>query len=775
MKDRFDQYQDRLNPGERQRVWQSIRSATTARAHTAERSSFDRRRWFTPALVGALATAVVVAVLLPRHATDKKLQQVAAGRPAPATEPAPSTLGSLPYRGGSDAPQSAKPESSPRSATPGGQEGKASVTAPVNASRVAADERKELSKREDDGSASPAPVAPVKSETWGGIRDRAKQRSDSDQPIRQQVMKKDLESLPSEEIDAIAKLKSSAVAKEGEVHIRGGRAAEAPEGASSAGGLDAVYGNAESGDVPYLPNQQPPTAPPTSGAPKEIVVIQTKVRIDKKSATTAPSVPAPLPYGGSALPNDEEHAAMFFEHHGVNPFLETAEDSLSTFAVDVDNASYTLMRNYVLRGSLPSFESVRVEEFVNFFAQDYPKFDDADFRVVMDGAPSPFGGDGYQLLRVGVKARTIDAKDRKPANLTFVIDVSGSMEIETRLLTVKESLGLMLRELSPKDRVSIVVYGSQAQVVLPPTSIEERAVIERAIEGLRTEGSTNAEAGLLLGYEQADAMFNSSSINRVLLCTDGVANVGRTGADSILEKIGKEARRGIYLTACGFGMGNYNDVLLEKLADQGDGNYYYIDSLDEAYRVLVENLTGTLQTVARDVKIQVAFDPSQVREYRLLGFENRDVADRDFRNDAVDAGEIGAGHEVTALYELKLAVGAPRGRLAEVRVRWAEPEQSETPKVHEIAERFYARDLEESFDRATPRFRLDAVVAEYAEILRRSFWAKENRIENLLPLARAAERELPSDESVHEFVQLLETAAGLEAKSAPEPAAEGER
>jgi len=337
------------------------------------------------------------------------------------------------------------------------------------------------------------------------------------------------------------------------------------------------------------------------------------------------------------------------------------------------------------------------------------------------------------------------------------------MRREDRIELVKKSLHILLDRLRTDDRVGIVVYGSTGRVLLQPTSIEEREAIVQAITDIRPGGSTNAEEGLLLAYEMARDNHRPGKLNRIILCSDGVANVGRTGPESILTRVRKEADKGIQLTTVGFGMGNYNDVLMEQLANDGDGNYYYVDNLREAKRIFIENLTGTLQTIANDAKIQVEFDGGRIERYRLLGFENRDVADRDFRNDAVDAGEVGAGHEVTALYEIKLADDIHTGTIATVRLRYAIPEHEGdgTPAVQEIEEAFDAANLNESFDSASPRFRLDAAVAEFGEILRHSYWAKESRIADVLPLARRLAEEMVDDPAVEEFKNLLEKATGL--------------
>lgn len=477
--------------------------------------------------------------------------------------------------------------------------------------------------------------------------------------------------------------------------------------------------------------------------------------------------------GGTHLPNDEPYDAMYFEHYGVNPFVATEEDPLSTFAVDVDNGSFTIARRFIELGNLPDKDAVRVEEFVNYFPQGYGSFDDVDFRIYADGAPSPFGP-GYHLIRIGIKGREVSDRERKPAHLVFVIDVSGSMAREDRLEVVKEALHLLVNQLRPEDEIGLVIYGSSGQVLLEPTSLggardfrpvgrndrpseqddwepstEGRDRILSAIDRLQSGGSTNAEEGLLLAYDMARRAYTPGEINRIILCSDGVANVGRTGPESILNVVRTEADRGIQLTTIGFGMGNYNDVLMERLADRGDGSYYYVDNLKEARRVFVENLTGTLQVIAKDAKVQVEFDPARVVRYRLIGFENRDVADRDFRNDRIDAGEIGAGHEVTALYEVKMAEKGGDGPLGVVRFRYQRPDRGSPAhdtdgagSVREIESVLDSRQISPRVADASPYLQLDAAVAEFAEILRRSYWAKESRFEDVLPMAREAARRL---------------------------------
>ncbi len=455
-------------------------------------------------------------------------------------------------------------------------------------------------------------------------------------------------------------------------------------------------------------------------------------------------------------PNGEPVADMFFEDYGVNPIIDTADDNLSTFAIDVDTGSYTIMRRYVNGGNLPPDESVRVEEYVNYFDQDYALPENGAFAIHLESAPTPYGeNDSYQLVRVGVQGYDVDPAQRPDATLIFVIDVSGSMDQENRLGLVKESLQLLLDNLRPTDRVGLVVYGSQARTILEPTSVDSRRTIMRAIDQLRPEGSTNAAEGIMFAYNLAAEYARPGEITRLILCSDGVANVGQTAAEAILQY----AEEGISLSTFGFGMGNYNDVLMEQLADQGDGNYAYIDTLDEAERVFADKLTATIFTIAKEAKIQVEFNPSIVERYRLLGYENRDVADEDFRNDAVDAGEIGAGHSVTALYEVKFAENANPAEVAmTVRVRYADPDTDEVTEIERsIAQNAFAA----SFAEASPRFQLSAVVAEYAEILRDSYWAQKNTLESVAGDARRIAEYMPQDEDVQEFATLAAMAANL--------------
>lgn len=440
-----------------------------------------------------------------------------------------------------------------------------------------------------------------------------------------------------------------------------------------------------------------------------------------------------------------------------NPFVATSEDHLSTFAMDVDTGSYTAARNYINTGTLPPAETVRVEEFVNYFRYNYPTPQEGAFGIYVDSAPSPFSQGNSQIVRVGIQGRRIEASDRKDAVLTFVIDVSGSMQEPNRLPLVKQALRLLVGELNQADQIGIVVYGSEARVLLEHTTAANKETILRAIDSLQDEGSTNAEAGLRLGYDLASKHFVPGAINRVILCSDGVANVGETGPDGIRKQIRDYTAQGVDLTTIGFGMGDYNDQLMEQLADDGNGNYAYVDSLDEAKRIFVENLTGTLQVIAKDAKIQVDFNPAVVARYRLVGYENRAVADQDFRNDTVDAGEVGAGHSVTALYEVELAQGGADGVALTVQVRYADAVDGQ---VREINKPFERGEFGGSLDDAEAHLQLAVAVAGFADLLR-SAPGQSEAGGQVLSLAQRAAGALSQDADVQEFARLVARASSL--------------
>ena len=464
--------------------------------------------------------------------------------------------------------------------------------------------------------------------------------------------------------------------------------------------------------------------------------------------------------GGSATVNDAPYDLTFFEHYGVNPFVDTEDDHLSTFAIDVDTASYAVARFFVQDGYLPDPASVRVEEFVNYFDYDYETPTEGAFAIHIEGSPSRFGNERHWLLRVGLQGETVPEEERKDATLVFAIDVSGSMNRGDRLGLVKESLALLVEQLRPKDEVGIVVYGSQGRVLLEPTDGGEKESVIGAINALQPGGSTYAEEGLRLAYQMAAERVQPGRITRVFLLSDGVANVGRTGAASILREIRSYVDQGVTLTTIGFGMGNFNDVLMEQIANDGDGTYHYVDTLREARRLFVDNFVGTLQNIAKQTKVQVDFNPEVVRSWRLLGYENRAIEDEEFRDDTVDAGEVGVGHSATALYEMKLFDDAD-GVLGTVYLRYEDPDSGE---VSEIELSFQRSELVTGFEAASSSFQLAAVVAEYAEVLRQSYWAQEGSLSEVAAEAVRVLRMAPEDASVAEFAVLTRWAEQIAAE-----------
>jgi Ca-activated chloride channel family protein len=444
---------------------------------------------------------------------------------------------------------------------------------------------------------------------------------------------------------------------------------------------------------------------------------------------------------------------------GVNPFTRTAEDRLSTFSIDVDTASYTLARRKLLEGLTPPREAVRVEEFLNYFRYSYPEPQGTPLAVHLDAAPSPFTP-GRHLLRVGVQGKRLGLSERKPAHLTFLVDVSGSMQSPDRLPLAKRSLRMLVDNLRDGDTVALVTYAGGVKLALPPTGMEHKALIHSAIEDLTAGGSTAMASGIQLAYQQAMKTLDGDSVSRVIILSDGDANVGPASHEEILKLIRGYVKEGVTVTTVGFGMGNYKDTLMEQFADQGNGNHYYVDSLLAARRIFQEQLGGTLEVIAQDVKLQVEFDPAQVARYRLVGYENRDIADRDFRDDRVDAGEIGAGHTVTALYELELKPGAGEG-LATVRVRAKRP-RGET--ASERAYSFPASALASSFAEASGDLRFATAVMGAAELLRRSPHAERWSFDQVLKIARGATP--PGNAEREEFVTLLERARSLVARAA---------
>ncbi len=461
--------------------------------------------------------------------------------------------------------------------------------------------------------------------------------------------------------------------------------------------------------------------------------------------------------GCFARPN-ERPRDMFFRFWGDNPFEVTMLDKLSTFSVDVDTASYALARRYLDEGRVPEKAQVRTEEFVNYFPSDVEAPRNATFSVHSDLTPSRFSADSArQMLRVVVRAKDVEKLERQPMHLTFVVDVSGSMKEQNRLETVKHALRMLVAQLDGRDSIALVKFSNDANLVLPMTSVVDRATIEAAIAPLVPEGSTNSNAGLQLGYAQALTGLDPNAVNRVVFLSDGVANVGETDAAKILEGVKSIREKGIYLNTIGVGMNNHNDVLLEQLADKGDGLCNYVDSPKEIQRALVDRFTGAFQPIAKDVKVQVEFDPQQVMRYRLLGYENRAIADADFRNDAVDAGELGAGHQVTALYEIEPTGRAGDGPMATVRLRWKPIRAAGTSGVQEATEASFDVSAKsyQAFEASPPGHRRALIVAQFAEILRRSIHARGESLDDLIVEAGRLQAQIPNDKEFAEFTTLL--------------------
>ncbi|WP_369271158.1 von Willebrand factor type A domain-containing protein [Streptomyces sp. R11] len=389
-------------------------------------------------------------------------------------------------------------------------------------------------------------------------------------------------------------------------------------------------------------------------------------------------------------------------------------DLLSTFALDVDTASYGYARRTLAEGRLPDPSTVRPEEFVNSFRQDYDRPDGNGFSVTVDGARTD--REDWSLVRVGLATRPAsDPGERPPAALTFVIDISGSMAEPGRLDLAKDSLGVMTNRLRDDDSVAIVTFSDEAETVLPMTRVNDnRAEIHEAIDTLEPTDSTNLGAGMETGYETAVEGLRKGATNRVVLVSDALANTGDTDADTILERISTE-RREHGITLFGVGVGSdYGDALMERLADKGDGHTVYVSDEDDAHEVFSRQLPRNIDLTARDAKAQVAFDPETVREFRLVGYDNRQVADEDFRDDSVDGGEIGPGHTVTALYAVRTEPGT-QGHLATASVRWLDP-KSRAP--HEESGQLETGSLEDSVWNASPRFQVTATAAYFADALR---------------------------------------------------------
>jgi Ca-activated chloride channel family protein len=404
----------------------------------------------------------------------------------------------------------------------------------------------------------------------------------------------------------------------------------------------------------------------STGAPPAPPASASRVRLRGANVATPPFIPQP----GYPPPYNTESYAVIDE----NAFRAVADEPLSTFSADVDRASYANVRRFLTEGRLPPKDAVRIEEMVNYFPYSYPApRGPHPIAVATEVGDAPWRR-GHRLVRIGLQTAPVELRDAPPANLVFLIDVSGSMRPADRLPLVQRSLRLLVEQLRPSDRVALVVYAGAAGLVLPSTPGRERATILDAVERLEAGGSTGGGAGLRLAYDVARENHIRGGNNRVILATDGDFNVGVSSDAEMARLVEEKRRQGTFLTVLGFGRGNLKDSKMEALADRGNGNYAYIDNLLEARKVLVSEMGGTLLTVAKDVKLQVEFNPARVRAYRLIGYENRLLANEDFNDDTRDAGEMGAGHTVTALYEI-----IPAGVRSDAPVRGVDPLRYSTP------------------------------------------------------------------------------------------------
>lgn len=517
--------------------------------------------------------------------------------------------------------------------------------------------------------------------------------------------------------------------------------------------------------APPPPSIMPSSEPARQAAASTQRRAMSKSMVSANAYLAAPMMMAPMqPMPGDV---DTEH----YTHRDTNPVQLVSEQPVSTFSIDVDTGSYTNVRRMLNEGQLPPADAVRAEEFINYFDYGYapPADREQPFSVTTELAPAPWNAK-RQLLLVGIQGYRVPAAEIPASNLVFLIDTSGSMNEPDKLPLLQASLKQMVRELRPQDRVAIVAYAGSAGVALPSTAGDKHATIDAAIDSLDANGSTNGGAGIELAYAQAEQGFIKGGVNRVILATDGDFNVGTVNEEALKTTIEDHRKSGVALTTLGFGEGNYNDAMAVMLADAGNGSHHYIDSLQEGRRVLVDEMSATLLTIAKDVKIQVEFNPSQVQEYRLIGYEKRLLKREDFNNDKVDAGEIGAGANVTAIYEItpkgsdaaridplrygdKSPIKSGGSELAFLRLRYKLPGQSDS----RLIERPIAAQPEVH---ASERLRYAAAVSAFADALRGGKYLDGYGYARIAQLANGA-RGNDADGYRAGFVQLVKLADGL--------------
>ncbi|MBB1310626.1 VWA domain-containing protein [Pseudoalteromonas sp. SR41-8] len=492
------------------------------------------------------------------------------------------------------------------------------------------------------------------------------------------------------------------------------------------------------------------------------------------SVMLMPQMPQPMPIDDVVFTTEQERENYLKSQQ--NPVKQVGTEPVSTFSIDVDTGSYSNTRRMLNMGKLPPNDAVREEAFINYFDYDYsaPNSIATPFNVHTEMATAPWN-EHRQLLKIGIKGFEIEKADLKAANLVFLLDVSGSMNAPNKLPLLKTSLTMLTKQLDENDSVAIVVYAGAAGVVLPATKGNDQQTISAALDKLAAGGSTNGEQGIELAYQIAAENFKKGGINRVILATDGDFNVGTQSIDKLKELVASKRKTGIALTTLGFGQGNYNDGLMEQLANIGNGQHAYIDNINEARKVLVDELSSTMQIIAKDVKIQVEFNPQQVAEYRLIGYQNRVLANEDFNNDKVDAAELGAGHSVTALYEITLANSdhkqiyelryqskedkklATSNELAFVKVRYKQPD-AEQSKL--ITQAVATPKGELPLSQASQDFKFAAAVAGFAQLLKGAKYIGDWQYEDCAKLA-TANKGIDTFGYRSEFVQLVNNAAAL--------------
>lgn len=512
--------------------------------------------------------------------------------------------------------------------------------------------------------------------------------------------------------------------------------------------------------------------PETPSAPPLLERLAVPAAAESSHKRMAQMAYAPAPIADVLPPGYRDEPREQYQAYADNPVFAVAETPVSTFSIDVDTGSYANVRRFLNDGQLPPKEAVRLEELVNYFPYAYPlPQGDVPFGVSTELAVTPWNPQ-TRLLRIAIKASDRSVEELPPANLVFLVDVSGSMQRREGLPMVQGTLKLLVDQLRPQDRVSLVTYAGDSQVVLDSTRGSDKAKIRAAIDQLTASGSTAGESGIQLAYQQATKHLIDGGINRILLATDGDFNVGISDFDSLKQLAADKRKSGVSLTTLGFGVDNYNERLMEQLADAGNGNYAYIDNLREARKVLVDQLGSTLATVASDVKLQLEFNPGEVSEYRLLGYENRALKREDFSNDKVDAGDIGAGHTVTALYEIVPAGGkgwleplryqanaqpaSKNGELAWLRIRYKAPGEASS----RLLERPIAGAEAKPMNAASEDLRFAAAVAAFAQQLKDGRYTGDFGLAQSIELARSAKGE-DRFGLRGEFIQLAEIAQSL--------------